>query len=108
MMHAAPDRDPAVNRELDAAINALRKANTDHAKFVAFRTGAKKITIVGGDQSAIDHLSDVAIDIDALDTDLVQLALDQSSPARRPGARRAAEIGFILNKISPKHTTDRL
>jgi hypothetical protein len=77
MEQAAPDRDPAVNRALDAAINSMRAADTDFAKFGAIRIGAKAITIVGGDQDAIDHLSNVAIDMHALPADDVQLALNQ-------------------------------
>jgi hypothetical protein len=77
MEQAAPDRDPTVNRALDNAINSMRAADSDFAKFAAIRFGAKSITIVGGDQDAIDHLSNIAIDMHALAADDVQLAFDQ-------------------------------
>jgi hypothetical protein len=85
---AAPIRDPAVNKALDAAIIALRKADGELAKLRAISDGAEAIEALDpfGDREPIDHLSDMAIHVYGLDAHLVQIAL--ANGAERARKRR--------------------
>jgi len=81
MTEAAPDYDDedvtrpaAVTRALSNAINAMRVAESELGKLLAVRDGAREIAPYG-DAEALDHLSNVAIDMHDLDADTVQQAI---------------------------------
>jgi AAA domain len=81
MTEAAPEYDDedvtrpaAVTRALSNAINAMRVAESELGRLLAVRDGAREIAPYG-DKEALDHLSNVAIDIHDLDADAVQQAI---------------------------------
>jgi hypothetical protein len=68
-------RTPEVTSALSAAINALREAPSENAKLLAIRTGAQALAPLG-DIDALDHLSNVALDMYNIQPDVIQAALD--------------------------------
>jgi len=77
-----PPRHPAVTKALTDAINTLREAIEPLAKLHAIRNGAEALARLKrqdaeGARDALDHLSDMAIDVHGIATDDVQVAMQQ-------------------------------
>jgi putative DNA primase/helicase len=73
-----PLRDPEISHALAGALEAMRRADTDHGKLLAVRNGAEALDCLGDDGSgALDELSDSAIYVHHLDPDVVQAVLAQ-------------------------------
>jgi hypothetical protein len=61
---------------MSATINAMREAESELDKLLALRNGVRRIAPYG-DSAAIDHLSDMAIDVHDLGADAVQGAINE-------------------------------
>jgi RecA-family ATPase len=91
--HDAPlTNDPAAGQALTAVILALNRANGQFAKLKAVRDGVEMLEPFGEDD-AIGHLSDLAIDAHGLEPDDVQTAiahgLNDARVKREPRAHKA-------------------
>jgi hypothetical protein len=103
------DRSTEVTRALSAAINAMRvaaQADNDNAKLLAIRNGAKEITALDDDTGAIDHLSDVALDMYDIEPNIIQnmlaLGVNMGKAARTSArAQLPPEIEEAIKQAKP-------
>jgi hypothetical protein len=86
-------RDSDVSRALAEAMEAMRRAETDHGKLLAVRDGAEALDRLGDDGSgALDELSDSAIYVHNLDPNDVQTVLAQGAALALEARGRGARI----------------
>jgi hypothetical protein len=84
-------RDPDVSTALARAMEAMRRAETDHGKLLAVRDGAEALDRLGDDGSgALDELSDSAIYVHNLNPNDVQIVLAQGAALVLEAPGRAA------------------
>jgi RecA-family ATPase len=92
-------RDPACRQALGAAVNAMREAEGEHAQLLAIRSGAEALALFD-DPDALDHLSEMAVNVYGLSPDAVTLVLGQGIETSRRRRADAAEA-WVAPEFEP-------